>query len=71
MEDEPGMPLLLEDGRPEEEYYGYDEMIIDTEGVLHGSTGRWGSKIEDTPEWLKKGRDAVFSEMYGVPIKLR
>ena len=70
MEDEPGMPLLLEDGRPEEEYYGYDEMIIDTESVLHGSTGRWGSKIEDTLEWLKKGRNAVYSETYGVPIEL-
>ena len=105
MEDEPGVPLLLEDGRlyftgdggktditdlisetepyfidvtdeegnthkfivggrPEDEFYGYDEMIIDAEGVYHGSAGRWGSKIEDTPEWLKKGWTAVFSEVY-------
>lgn len=57
-------------GRPEKGYYGYDEMIIDTEGVFHGSAGRWGSKIEDTPEWLKKGRNAVFSEVYGTPVEL-
>ena len=74
MEDEPGMPLLLEDGRPEAEYYGYAEMIIDTEGVFRGGAGSFGSKIdmiEGDPAWLKKGRDAVFSETYGVPIKLR
>ena len=111
MEDELGMPLLLEDGRLyftgdggktditdhisetepyfidvideegnthkfivggrlEDEFYGYDEMIIDAEGVYHGSAGRWGSKIEDTPEWLKKGWTAVFSEVYGTPIEL-
>lgn len=115
MQDEPGIPLLLEDGRlyftgdggktditdlisetepyfidvideegnthkfivggrPEAEYYGYAEMIIDTEGVFRGGAGSFGSKIdmiEGDPEWLKKGQDAVFSETYGVPIKLR
>ena len=111
MQDEPGIPLLLEDGRlyftgdggktditdlisetepyfidvmdaegnthkfivggrPEEGYYGYGEMIIDTEGVIRGSAGSWGSKIEGTPEWLKKGSNAVYSEVYGTPIEL-
>lgn len=111
MQDEPGIPLLLEEGRlyftgdggktditdfisetepyiidvvdgegnthkfivggrPEEGYYGYGEMIIDTEGVIRGSAGSWGSKIEGTPEWMKKGSNAVYSEMYGRPIEL-
>lgn len=111
MQDEPGIPLLLEEGRlyftgdggktditdfisetepyiidvvdgegnthkfivggrPEEGYYGYGEMIIDTEGVIRGSAGSWGGKIEGTPEWMKKGSNAVYSEMYGRPIEL-
>lgn len=44
-------------GRPEEESYGYDEIIIDTEGVIRGGVGRFGSKIDmtdGTPEWVKK-----------------
>ena len=109
--DEPGVPLLLEDGRlyftgdggktditdlisetepyfidvidekgnthkfivggrPEEGYYGYDEMIIDTEGAFRGGAGRWGSKIEGTPEWMKKGENAIYSEVFGKPIEL-
>ena len=114
MHDEPGVPLLLEDGRlyftgdggktditdfisetepyfidvideegnthrfivggrPEEECYGYNEMIIDTEGVFRGGSGSCGSKIdmtEGTPEWMEKGSNAVFSETYGIPIEL-
>ena len=111
MQDEPGIPLLLKDGRlyftgdggktditdlvsetepyfiditdgegnthkfivggsPEEGYYGYSEMIIDTEGVLRGGTGNWSSKSGDRPEWLKKGENAVFSEVYGTPVEL-
>lgn len=112
VEDEPGIPLLLEDGRlyftgdggktditdfisetepyfidvtdeegnthkfnvggrPEEGYYGYDEMIIDTEGVFRGSSGSYGSKIEGTPEWMQKGLNAVLSEVKGTPIEVR
>ena len=111
MQDEPGVPLLVEEGRlyftgdggktditdlisetepyfidvvdeegnthkfivggsPEEGYYGYGEIIIDTEGVIRGSAGSWGSKIEGTPEWMRKGSNAVYSEMYGRPIEL-
>ena len=111
MHDEPGVPLLLEDGRlyftgdggktditdfisetepyfidvvdgegnthrfivggrPEEECYGYNEMIIDTEGVFRGGAGSCGSKIEGTPEWMKKGSNAVLSETRGIPIEL-
>lgn len=111
MHDEPGIPLLLEDGRlyftgdggktditdfisetepyfidvideegnthrfivggrPEEECYGYNEMIIDTEGVFRGGSGSCGSKIEATPEWMEKGSNAVLSETYGIPIEL-
>ena len=115
MQDEPGIPLLLQDGRlyftgdggktditdlvsetepyfidvmdeegnthkfivggsPAEGYYGYVEMIIDTEGILRGGAGNFGNKIgmdEGTPEWLKKGENAVFSEVYGTSIELR
>ena len=111
MQDEPGIPLLLQDGRlyftgdggktditdfvsetepyfidvvdgegnthkfivggsPEEGYYGYSEMIIDAEGVLRGGAGNWSSKSGDRPEWLKKGSNAVYSEIYGRPIEL-
>ena len=115
MQDEPGIPLLLQDGRlyftgdggktditdfvsetepyfidvvdeegnthrfivggsPAEGYYGYVEMIIDTEGVLRGGAGNFGSRIDmsgDRPEWLKKGENTVYSEVYGAPIELR
>ena len=112
MQGEPGIPLLLKDGRlyftgdggktditdfvsetepyfidvadeegnthrfivggsPEEGYYGYSEMIIDTEGVLRGGTGSWSSKSGDKPEWLKKGENAVYGEVYGTPVELR
>ena len=115
MQDEPGIPLLLQDGRlyftgdggktditdfvsetepyfidvmdeegnthrfivggsPAEGYYGYFEMIIDTEGIFRGGAGNFGSKIDmigGTPEWLQKGRSDVFGEAYGTPIELR
>ena len=61
-------------GSPAEGYYGYVEMIIDTEGMLRGGAGNFGSKIdmiEGTPEWLKKGENSVFSEVYGTPIEVR
>ena len=58
-------------GSPEEGYYGYSEMIIDTEGVLRGGTGNWNSKSGDRPEWLKKGENAVYSEVYGTPVEWR
>lgn len=114
MQDEPGIPLLLEDGRlyftgdggktditdfisetepyfidvvdeegnthkfivggrPEGGYYGYEETIVDTEGEIRGGVGSFGSKIdmmEDTPEWVKKGRTAIYSEVYGTTIEL-
>ena len=111
MQDEPGIPLLLQDGRlyftgdggktditdfvsetepyfidvvdgegnthkfivggsPEEGYYGYSEMIIDAEGVIRGGVGNWSSKSGDRPEWLKKGSNAVYSEIYGRPIEV-
>ena len=57
-------------GSPEEGYYGYSEMIIDTEGVLRGGTGNWSSKSGDRPEWLKKGTNAVYSEVYGTSVEL-
>ena len=56
-------------GSPEEGYYGYSEMIIDTDGVLRGGTGNWSSKSGDRPEWLKKGTKAVYSEAYGTPVE--
>lgn len=112
MQDEPGIPLLLQDGRlyftgdggktditdfvsetepyfidvvdgegnthkfivggsPEEGYYGYSEMIIDAEGVLRGGVGNWSSKSGDRPEWLKKGENAVYGDVYGTSIELR
>ena len=112
MQDEPGFPLLLQDGRlyftgdggktditdfvsetepyfidvmdgegnthkfivggsPEEGYYGYSEMIIDAEGVIRGGVGNWSSKSGDRPEWLKKGENAVYGDVYGTSIELR
>ena len=73
MDEEGNTHTFIIGGRPEAEYYGYAEMIIDTEGVFRGSVGSLGSKIDMTegdPEWLKKGRNAVFSEVYGTPIEL-
>ena len=57
-------------GSPEEGYYGYSEMIIDTEGVIRGGSGNWSSKSGDRPEWLKKGVNAVYSEAYGTAVEL-
>ena len=111
MQGEPGIPLLLKDGRlyftgdggktditdfvsetepyfidvvdeegnthkfivggsPEEGYYGYSEMIIDTEGALRGGSGNWSSKSGERPEWLKKGENAVYGEVYGTSVEL-
>ena len=113
MQAEPGIPLLLQDGRlyftgdggktditdfvsetepyfidvvdeegnthkvivggsPAEGYYGYVEMIIDTEGMLRGGAGNFGSKIDmsgDRPEWLKKGENTVYGEVYGTLVE--
>ena len=70
MDEEGNTHKFIVGGRPEEESYGYEEMIIDTEGVIRGGVGSFGSKIGGTPEWAKKGRDAVFSEAYGTPVEL-
>lgn len=50
-------------GRPEEEYYGFVEFIIDSEGEMRGGAGAFGNQVQRTPEWLKKGEDAVYSEV--------
>lgn len=70
MDEEGNTHTFIIGGRPEEGYYGYNEMIIDTEGVFRGGAGSWGSKIDGTPEWMKKGSNAVYSEIYGRPIEL-
>lgn len=47
-------------GRAEEDYYGYMEEIIDSEGCSRGAVGSYGSKVGmsagNEPEWLRKGR---------------
>lgn len=44
-------------GRPEEGYYGYNEMIFDEEGMFRAGTGFLGAQIDEQgmPEWYRKG----------------
>ena len=74
MDEEGNTHRFIVGGSPAEGYYGYFEMIIDTEGILRGGAGNFGSKIDmsgDRPEWLKKGENTVYSEVYGTTIELR
>ena len=74
MDEEGNTHRFIVGGSPAEGYYGYFEMIIDTEGILRGGAGNFGSKIDmsgDRPEWLKKGENTVYGEVYGTPIELR
>ena len=72
MDEEGNTHRFIVGGSPAEGYYGYFEMIIDTEGILRGGAGNFGSKIDmsgDRPEWLKKGENDVFGEAYGIPVE--
>ena len=57
-------------GRAEEEYFGYVEFIIDSEGEMRGGAGAFGSQVQHTPEWLKKGEDTIYSEVLGKSVRL-
>lgn len=57
-------------GRAEEEYYGFMEFIIDSEGEMRGGAGAYGNKVQHAAEWIKKGENAVYSEVFGKSVRL-
>lgn len=59
-------------GLPQEEHFGYEEILFDEKGDCLGSTGCYGSQIKEIVEessfeeiaWLKKGRAKLGMEDY-------
>lgn len=48
-------------GRAEPGCYGYKEILIDSEGVVHGGVGSCGAKVDDSAPWLQKADEETMN----------
>ena len=48
-------------GRAEAGCYGYNEILIDSEGNVRGGVGNFGAKVEESAEWLQKAEEEVLN----------